>query len=313
VLRALGLGDLLTAVPALRGLARAFPHHERILAAPAVLAPLVPLIDADGAPAVHGLIPAGELQPLPPAVRGAEVAVNLHGRGPQSHRLLLGSGARRYLWFGNPAVPESAGAPEWRSDEHEVGRWCRMLSEQGVPADPHELALRRPAGRLISGVAAGATIVHPGAASPARRWPAERFADVARREAARGRSVVVTGSAGERWLARRVAQLAGLAEDRVLAGRTDLEELARLVAAAGRVVCGDTGMGHLATAFQTPSVVLFGPTPPREWGPPSAPGRHRALWAGRRGDPHGEQPDTGLLSITTHDVASALDTLVPAP
>ena len=35
VLRALGLGDLLTAVPALRGLARAFPDHERVLLAPA--------------------------------------------------------------------------------------------------------------------------------------------------------------------------------------------------------------------------------------------------------------------------------------
>ena len=40
VLRALGLGDLLTAVPALRALADAFPRHPRLLAAPAVLAPL---------------------------------------------------------------------------------------------------------------------------------------------------------------------------------------------------------------------------------------------------------------------------------
>ena len=40
VLRALGLGDLLTAVPALRALACAYPRHRRILAAPAWLAPL---------------------------------------------------------------------------------------------------------------------------------------------------------------------------------------------------------------------------------------------------------------------------------
>src|SRR5262249_6343706 len=40
VLRALGLGDLLTAVPALCALADAFPAHRRVLAAPRALAPL---------------------------------------------------------------------------------------------------------------------------------------------------------------------------------------------------------------------------------------------------------------------------------
>jgi ADP-heptose:LPS heptosyltransferase len=46
VLRALGLGDLLTAVPALRALAAAFPEHRRVLATPAALAPLAALTGA---------------------------------------------------------------------------------------------------------------------------------------------------------------------------------------------------------------------------------------------------------------------------
>jgi ADP-heptose:LPS heptosyltransferase len=91
----------------------------------------------------------------------------------------------------------------------------------------------------------------------------------------------------------------------VLAGRTSLLELAAAVAAAGRVVCGDTGPAHLATAFGTPSVVLFGPTPPAEWGPPPG-GPHIALWAGRRGDPHAQAPDPGLLELGPADVAAAL-------
>ncbi|WP_449062773.1 glycosyltransferase family 9 protein, partial [Planomonospora algeriensis] len=66
---------------------------------------------------------------------------------------------------------------------------------------------------------------------------------------------------------------------------------------------------HLASAFATPSVVLFGPVPPALWGPPPG-GPHTALWAGSRGDPHGERPDPGLLRIEVPQVLdAALDRL----
>jgi ADP-heptose:LPS heptosyltransferase len=129
---------------------------------------------------------------------------------------------------------------------------------------------------------------------------------VARAEAESGRTVIVTGSASELPLACRVATLAGLPDEAVFAGRTSLLRLARLVAAAGRVVCGDTGVAHLATAFATPSVVLFGPTPPARWGPPPRRSWHRVLWAGRSGDPHGASLDPGLLRIQVDDVLAEL-------
>ena len=297
-LRALGLGDLLTAIPALRALARGFPEHERLLAAPAPLGPLVP----DG---LARLVPAGELEPLPTELHGADVAVNLHGRGPESHRVLLAARPARLVAFDHPEVPETRGSPAWRAGEHEVERWCRLLREQGIPADPRELDIAPPPGAVPEG-AEDATLIHPGAASGARRWPAERFAAVARVECPAGREVVVTGGPGEVGLAREVAARAALAKRRVLAGRTDLAELARAVAAAGRVVCGDTGVAHLATALGTPSVVLFGPVSPAEWGPPADRPRHRALWTGGRGDPHGSRPDPGLLAISVEDVLDAL-------
>ena len=95
----------------------------------------------------------------------------------------------------------------------------------------------------------------------------------------------------------------------MLAGRPGLRDLAALVAAAERVICGDTGIAHLATAFRTPSVVLFGPVSPARWGPPPDRPWHRALWAGRRGDPHAAVVDPGLLSIEVPDVLAALDGL----
>ncbi|HLM09156.1 MAG TPA: glycosyltransferase family 9 protein [Thermoleophilaceae bacterium] len=307
-LRALGLGDMLTAVPALRGLARAYPDHEPLLAAPEPLAPLA-------RQAGWTVVPTGELEPLPEALHGAEIAANLHGRGPESHTLLAAARPRRAIWFEHPDVPASRGAPAWSDEEHEVERWCRLLHEHGIGADPGDLALEPPPGPPPDGVR-GATLVHPGAASAARRWPVERFAAVARSEAAAGRRVVVSGSYAERQLAQEVAALAGLPASVVIAGATDLAGLARVVAIAGRVVCGDTGVAHLASALGTPSVVLFGPTAPSRWGPPAGDPRHTALWAGRGGDPHAQRPDAGLLEITVSDVLDALEGLderAPAP
>ena len=119
----------------------------------------------------------------------------------------------------------------------------------------------------------------PGRKIPAKRWPAERFAALARALTDQGHRVLLTGSADERALAARVADAAGLTPDAVLAGRTDLGALAALVADARLVVSGDTGVAHLATGYGTPSVVLFGPGPPAALGtttgPTTAPG---ALW-----------------------------------
>ncbi|HYT25463.1 MAG TPA: glycosyltransferase family 9 protein [Actinomycetota bacterium] len=308
-LRALGLGDLLTAVPALRALADAFPGHRRLLATRPALAPLARCTGT-----VDEVVPADGLAGPPDArLYGADVAVNLHGRGPESHRLLLGTGPRRLLAFAHPAVPATAPGPRWRDDEHEVARWCRLLAESGVPADPGRLDLELPAGP-VPGDVRGATLLHPGAGSPARRWPPARFAAVAAAERARGRGVAVTAGPGEAALARDVARRAGLPGRAVHAVGDDVLALGRLVAAAGRVVCGDTGVAHLATALGTPSVVLCGPVSPARWGPPAdRPAVHRALWAGRGGDPHGRRPDPGLLALSVGDVMAALEALDARP
>ena len=297
ILRALGLGDFLTAVPALRALAAAFPGHERLLVAPRWLEPLAGLIggavdallDAEGRTAVPAVLPV-------PA-HGADVAVNLHGRGPQSHAALRATRPGRLIAFAADGVQ----GPAWRAGEHEVARWCRLLDESGIPADPGALDLDAPPGAWSH----GATVLHPGAAAPARRWPLERWAAVARAERAAGRDVLLSAGPGEEEAAAAVAADAALGPGAVRTGG-DVADLTRLVAGAGRVACADTGVAHLATALRVPSVVLFGPTSPAEWGPPPERGRHRVLWTGRRGDPNGVVPDPGLLEIQPAAVAAEL-------
>ncbi|MFF4126120.1 ADP-heptose:LPS heptosyltransferase [Microbispora rosea] len=293
-LRGLGLGDLLASVPALRALRRAHPEHRFVLAAPAYLGGLLPLVGG-----IDELLDVSGPGPVP--YESPDVAVNLHGSGPESIQALRRTRPGRLLTHAHHLVPGSGGPP-WEPETHERRRWCSLLEWYGIAADPEDLALGDPGPSPLAG---GEVIIHPGAAFRARQWPPDRFARVAADLAGQGHRVVLTGSVTEIALARHVAQLAGLPEESVLAGRTNLPELAALTAQAALVVCGDTGMSHLAVAVGTPSVILYGPVPPALWGPP--PDRpHIALWAGRRGDPHGDRPSEGLLEIGVPEVLDAV-------
>ncbi|WP_169984119.1 glycosyltransferase family 9 protein [Microbispora sp. H10836] len=255
VLRSDGIGGLLTVVPALRALRR---HGLRVvLACPPELSELAALTGA-----VDRILPAYGLAPLswpgpgeedaahPPLL--PDLAVNLHDRGPRSHRVLLGVGTRRLWAYANPDVPWIRG-PWWDPGEHEVLRWCRLLQWHGVPADPEDMALPTP---LTASPAPGAVVIHPGAGGTSLRWPADRFAEVARVLTDEGLPVVITGSVRERPMALLVATRAVLPPQIVLAGRTSLRELCALLAGARLVISGDVAMTRLAGAYRTPSVLV---------------------------------------------------------
>lgn len=293
-LRALGLGDALTGIPALRGLRRAHPGARLVLAAPVAIGGLLQSYGI-----VDDVLDATGLAPLPWIGPPPTVGVNLHGRGPQSHRLLQALCPERLLAFASAEARHLAGPP-WPLEAHEVDRWCALVRSAGGHCTAEDL-------RLPRGTPGTHVVVHPGAASGSRRWPVERWAAVAAQCASLGHHVVVTGIASESRLCAQVAAAHPGIED-ASAGHT-LPELAALVGSAALVLCGDTGIAHLATSFATPSVLLFGPVSPAHWGPHIDPERHTVLWHPEAGDPvgdpHADAVDPRLARITVDEVVAA--------
>lgn len=300
VLRALGLGDLYAAVAALRGIRRRWDTADIALAADPALGGLM---------VAHGLVdrvlPAHGLQTPPWDGPPPDVAVNLHGSGPESHRVLAQLDPRDLVAFHCQPAGFVDGPP-WQTDEHEVDRWCRLVTSAGGACSAADLRLPAPEARpgsLLAGLPEAPVVVHPGAAAGSRRWPADRWAAVASCLAEDGWPVVVTGGPVERDACRTVAAHAAVTD---LCGRLDLHELAALVGGARLVLSGDTGVAHLATAYGTPSVLLFGPTPPGQWGPRIDSQLHRVLWRPEPddppGDPHGDATDLRLGRIGVEDV-----------
>lgn len=304
-LRGGGLGDVLTAVPALRTIRAGLPHHRLVLAGPL---PPGALLQEVGV--VDGVVPVTARRLRPPwSGPPPDVAVNLHGRGPQSHLALAALDPDRMVAFSCAAAGFHAG-PGWESGvpqpEAQRSRWVRLaMTLPAAPCHDHTLPVPR-----LHRSGAAPVIVHPGAASPSRRWPVARFGQVAGLLARRGHRVVVTGSAPESSLVADVLAVAAHPGVRARVG-ADLWTFARFVGGARLVVCGDTGVGHLAAALGRPSVHLMGPSDPREWGP--APGPHHVLWSGSTGDPHAPVPDRGLLRIGVDEVLAAAERALAAP
>jgi len=299
ILRALGVRDFLTAVPAFHALAEAFAYHRRILAAPAEVAPLAQLCGG-----IDGVVPINRLGRLPPDLHRPDIAVNLDGRAPASHRILVAMNPGRLVAFAQRGVLGGNAGPGWIEGEPEAQRWCRMLESHGIRANPYRLGFRHPPAPRPD--ALGATLIEPGGSAAAWRWPVKRWVTIARAERASGRRVLVTGRSTDLAVALEIARRAGLEPQAVRIRQAGVRELAELVAAAGRVVCGDTAMAPLATAMNTPSVLLFGPTSTPESTPPPHRPWHRVLWEAGSPCLQDAQVRQGVLSISVDRVLEAL-------
>ena len=296
VLRALGLGDLICATPALRALRQRFPQAgitlvglpwAREWVARSHLVdehiefpghPALPerAVDQDAWPDFLRRMRAGRL----------DLAVQLHGSGRVVNGLVAQWGARRIAAFHEPGrpAPDARLSVPWPDQGPEVSRLLRLPWRLGAAVDPGQpqslvfdlTRADREAARALVGACRPYVCVHPGAQLPSRRWPAQRFAEVARGIALQGRAVVLTGVAGESDLARQFkAALAMPCVD--LVGRTTLGTLGAVIEGADLLLSNDTGVSHMAAALKTPSVVVSCGSDVGRWAPADG-ARHQMLW-----------------------------------
>jgi heptosyltransferase-2 len=162
-----------------------------------------------------------------------------------------------------------------------VERYAALAAEPGAtPAaatapvlvpDPvnRDAAVRALDLRIDRGIA----ILCPGAEfGPAKRWPPEHFADLARKFLADGLEVWLLGSPNDKPAINAVRAAAGDAGAAIrdLAGRTDLGTAIDLLSLASIVVSNDSGLMHAAAAVGAPLVALFGSSSPAYTPPMSA-------------------------------------------
>jgi heptosyltransferase I len=285
IIRLGAMGDIVHAVPAAAALRAAFPSAGIDWLVEAKHRAIVDLVEGiDRVIPLEGGSP-GAWVAAARVMRQSryDAALDLQGL-MKSAVLARMSGAARVIGFSiwhlrektaRPFYSETGGAAgpggqEAAGAEHVVFKNLRLLETLGV----RDLTVRFPLAHVDSAAAdavrqsAGGpfALLNPGAAWPNKRWPAERFGQVAAflREV-RGLPSFVLWGPGEEALASAVVAASGGAAR--LAPSTGLADLLALSRAAALLISGDTGPLHVATAAGTPVVALFGPTNPARNGP----------------------------------------------
>jgi ADP-heptose:LPS heptosyltransferase len=267
VLRACALGDLVLTGPLLHRIEEAFlvAHGEHVELARAA-GWVGGGLDADLA-GLHALYspqpdPARLAAPLRERLARAESVLVLGRPGARRDTLLRGlraSGAGD-LHAHDPLPPAGV---------HAADHLARAFPGAPEPAQPRialserVLALREQA-LARAGIDPGARLIalHPGAGSPAKCWPAARWAELWRALGCQASAVVICGPA-DLDAARELSQDI----DSPVLTEPPLPELAAVLAGCAALLGHDSGISHLSAALGVPTLALFGPTDPLGWAP----------------------------------------------
>src|SRR6266571_1399060 len=286
IFRALYIGDLLLAVPALRSIRACFPDAEITLIglpwaksfARRFERYIDRFVEFAGYPGIK------EVEFFPERTRrflaeqrayGYDLVIQMHGSGLTSNRFALALGARKTVGYYSETPPAglTLSAP-YPDDCHEVYRNLGLAAMLGCPRRNPRLefplfAEERAEARTLLHQLPRADRpwigLHAGSHSPARRWPAQYFARVADILARRfGAQIVLTGSQDEVGIVQAVAECMETQALNV-AGKTSLGGLATVIDEMDLFISNDTGPAHIANALDTLSVTIFGPADPRRW------------------------------------------------
>ncbi|MFZ1139219.1 MAG: glycosyltransferase family 9 protein [Candidatus Sulfotelmatobacter sp.] len=246
-----------------------------------------------------------------------DVAVDLQG-AIRSAVLARWSGARvvygtaearespASLWYTRQAIARGAHVIEQNLSVAEAVTQTKIAAPRAaLPHDP-EAETRTDEGLAKRGISNFA-ILNPGAGWGAKRWPAERYGEVARKLAQQGICPLLNYGPGEEDLFHAALAASGGAAKPT---KGTLTELIALTRRAKLFIGGDTGPLHLAAALRVPVVAIFGPTDPARNGPygtrsivlrnPVSPTTHA-----RR-----SSPDEGMLEISAEAVVDAARSLL---
>lgn len=289
VFRALYLGDLLLAVPALRALRENFPQAEITLIGLPWAAAFASrfrryidrFVEFVGYPGISEL-PVCEERITPfleeQQAYGYDLVVQMHGSGQTSNAFVLALGGRATVGYtigaSSPVSRALTSSAPYPVDRPEVLRNLGLAALLGCThLDPAlEFPLykedRAEAMALLPGFSqARCPLIgfHPGASRPARRWPAAYFAALAD-ELVRelDATIVFTGGPDEEPIVQEVVDEM-TARSLNLAGKTELGGLAAIMSKLDLFISNDTGPAHLADALDTTSITIFGPSEPRRW------------------------------------------------
>ena len=300
VFRALQLGDMLCAIPALRALRSAYPDARITLVGlpwSRQLALRYPdyiddVLEFPGHPGMPERAP--QLEALPVFLRelrrrGADLALQMHGSGRITNPLIARFGARSRAGFHDAASCKPADGTfiPWPTTGYEAQRLLMLVEALGLESRGEwlEFPVREDDEAELHALAHGGrwelepfeyVCIHPGARRAVKRWAPERFAAVADAIADRGLQVVLTGTSAESATTGAVA--AAMRHRAIDAtGPMSLGALAALLRRARFVLCNDSGVSHLAAALRVPSVVVCLAADLDRWAPLDSE-RHRALY-----------------------------------
>jgi heptosyltransferase-1 len=283
IVRLGALGDIIHAVPAAAALRAAFPASRidwLVDGRHRAMIDLVTVVD-------HAVVLERSSIPGWMDVAGRmrqvryDVAIDLQGL-LKSALLARASGAPRVLGFSIWHLREKTARPFYsetsRDDirggepDHVIYKNLRLLSALGVTETRTRFPLADVESRALADVRTTLggdrpfALINPGAAWPNKRWPPERYGEVAAfLRDVRGLPSFVLWGPGEQGLAGAVVETsAGAAR---VAPATGLPDLLALSRAASLMISGDSGPLHIAAAAGTPTISLFGPTDPHRNGP----------------------------------------------